>query len=346
MGRSIRSAFTLIELLVVIAIIAILIGLLLPAVQKVREAAARMSSSNNLKQIGLAMHNFESAYGSFPHNGGQAWDNGKTAPNSNAGLLIPYLPPADQATATQTMPPARFLFNDHSVGYPDPTAGVRDQPGSALWQILPYLEQSNAYNSDAFGTPIKTFLEPARSGRDSIATTAGLAKGRTPATSRQGQVWAMTDYAMNLVAIGKRFGRRYTGPATPSAVTDWTFTRGNMTITGMTDGTSNTIMAGQKCIGTQRYAATNWSYDGPLWSGGDNGTARGYAGWPAATDAISGTLQSDQSIPTFTGRIFGGPYPGGVLFVFFDGSVHTVPYGIDVTFYLDPTDGVVPPQLP
>jgi prepilin-type N-terminal cleavage/methylation domain-containing protein len=132
-----RPGFTLIELLVVIAIIAILIGLLLPAVQKVREAAARSTSSNNLKQLVLAMHNHQDSIGYLPWNGH----------NTNYGSSI------DQANSPGSWGFQLLPYIEQGPYYTQANVGGTTAPVAALI------------------VPIKTFLSPGR-GRTGVATSS------------------------------------------------------------------------------------------------------------------------------------------------------------------------------
>ena len=136
MRRVSRPAFTLIELLVVIAIIAILIGLLLPAVQKVREAAARIKCANNLKQIGLAAHNYMDTNNGLPPNGNYAWSGSGVTVTNAWSAAARILPQIEQENL--------FRGIDFTVSY-------NAQPGISSKRVATYMCPSEV-NDRGFGT--------------------------------------------------------------------------------------------------------------------------------------------------------------------------------------------------
>ena len=233
-----RSAFTLIELLVVIAIIAVLVGLLLPAVQKVREAAARMQCSNNLKQMGLAVLNYESTYSKLPAAG---------EGTNGAG------------NGTQ--------FANDLIG--GTTAPVGVQFHSLFTMLLPYIEQNNIYTQidlkqyynaksansanhvAAFQNVVKTFICPSYpfEAKDSLGY-GYVHYGATVYTD----IVVFAGQGGTTVPVGERdkLLARQRGMLDNAA----------NPIGSITDGTSNTIMIGEDAARRENYI-TNPTYLDP-----------------------------------------------------------------------------------
>lgn len=323
-----NRGFTLVELLVVIAIIGILVGLLLPAVQAAREAARRMSCSNNLKQFGLALHNYESAHksfpvGSFPHQNG--WGNSY----SQGSQLVKLLPFVEQAPVWSTLD----FANVHAFGGPGhPGGGVTAQMsniglGHRAWATVPNAVQSDLAifrcPSDSFtNLPVQSMANYALSMGNQRMEDGGRCPGINgnnfnTAPAGLGDIGAAAN-GNRISGITSRFGQ-------------WT-----AKLRDLTDGTSNVIAMGEyrpKC-GDHSFYFT-WSHWNTSWiatTAPINFQTCGGEG--LGKDDTTGGAEDCNHFRTWNMSMgFKSLHTGGAQFVLGDGSVHFIPAGIDYLTY-------------
>ncbi|VTT99734.1 Uncharacterized protein OS=Planctomyces brasiliensis (strain ATCC 49424 / DSM 5305 / JCM 21570 / NBRC 103401 / IFAM 1448) GN=Plabr_2514 PE=4 SV=1: N_methyl: SBP_bac_10 [Gemmataceae bacterium] len=290
--RTRRSAFTLIELLVVIAIIAVLIGLLLPAVQKVREAAARTQSLNNLKQIGLATHMYHDSNDRFP--------------------------PANYASATGSASSSATNARLHSafteiLPYIEQEAIAKKwQPGESPGSIVPGPDGVTT-NKELSKYSLKTFVAPAMP---------------VPAAADPG--WSSYGFcAGNRVVdpLVDLYASKSDGVVIPAI-------HGKVTLNSITDGTSNTLLAGE-----MHWTIRGWTYSGSSPFAGQPRTGRTfwanghpYVSWvwtntPMNTHDEPAVTPGNNDPDWWTRAVFSfrSVHTQGVHFVLADGSTRLIP---------------------
>jgi prepilin-type N-terminal cleavage/methylation domain-containing protein/prepilin-type processing-associated H-X9-DG protein len=311
-----RHAFTLIELLVVIAIIAILIGLLLPAVQKIREAANRMKCTNHLKQIGLALHNYQDANGQLP-------------PGAQENVLPSPNPPGNTT---------QFILGTTWLVF-----------------ILPQIEQDNLYRqydftrayNDATGvnfnvgnTKVPTYQCP--SGPNLLSGNGSeVFGGKTNASTHYYGVMGPSSRAdPSLNTIGATTYSYRVGSSTSNGAWAWNgmltqyrdspgsiSTNYTVRLTDATDGLSNTLMVGEnsRSLPSTNPATLNHYRSWVRGNNGGSGTTKNVT-FPINSTFYNGT-------DNFNDIGFGSNHSGGCNFGLGDGSVRFIKQSIDLSIY-------------
>jgi len=317
-----RRGFSLIELLVVIAIIAILIALLVPAVQKVREAAARAQCSNNLKQLGLAVHNYIGVTKALPPGYQEVEDLGRSGmgPNGGAwrgssvyGFLLAYI----EQNALAKKWDFKVPYNNAAVGSPNPITAAPIPILLCPSDILP--EQPIAWPDDGLATVGSTGTDvESRYGATSYLGNVGTygTMISDPAFLNNGTLL----FTGNYVTVGGVAGKKVAP----------------ITIAAIVDGTSNTLLFGERY-----HWDPNFNSGIGMWAGvpfkrwGAWGFTGGYPAMGhvlGSTRAVlnyqSPTAGGDTTIWALRLNAFGSGHTNGANFCFADGSVRFIANGI------------------
>ncbi len=318
-----RRGFTLVELLVVIAIIGILVALLLPAIQAAREAARRTQCVNNLKQIGVALHNFHDTYKKFPT--GMTDDDGNNI--SFRAYLLPFM---EQGA----------LWDEILAGGYQAVTATGDHTNMDTGTCGSFSHMNN--KNDLLNAPAnvvgKTILPAYMCPSDILAQTDNDGFGRANYNGCSGPL-----LGNNWNGCGAWKGSNQTGVLTydNDNCKSWLWT-----FADVSDGTSTTFAVGERTVCNYVTTSNNGDASFPAWIGGNNvaGSSGGCNGFDSAgnvlclTDATFYLNRGPQMLKlgiteSESQACFGSQHPGGAQFVMCDGSTQFVSDAISTSVY-------------